>query len=64
MRLTLELDARQAEALRLIARKEARPAVQYLRDAVFFLLRDRAGLDPEVRRILGEEPEAAEGKAP
>ncbi len=56
MKVTVTLDARQAEAIRIVARKEHRPVVQYLRDAVHFLLQDRAADDPEVRRALGLEP--------
>ncbi len=58
MRLSVEIDARQAEALRLIASKEQRSMVQYLRDALHFLIQDRAASDIEVRRILGHEPAA------
>lgn len=52
MKVTIELDERQAEALRLIARKEGRPVIEYFRTALFFLLRDRADRDPEVRSVL------------
>ncbi len=53
MKVTIELDASQAEALRLIARKEGRSVVEYFRTALFFLLRDRAERDPEVAALLG-----------
>ena len=56
MKITVTLEARQAEAMRLISRKEHRAVVQYLRDAVHFLLRDRATDDAEVRQILGIDP--------
>lgn len=55
MRLSVELDARQAEALRIIATKEHRSLVQYLRDALHFLVQDRAATDADVRRALGYE---------
>ncbi len=60
MKVTVTLDARQAEAMRIVACKEHRPIVQYLRDAVHFLLQDRATDDPEVRRALGLDPPVAE----
>ncbi len=64
MRLSVELGARQAAALRLIAEKERRSLVQYLRDALHFLVQDRAALDADVRRALGYEPEVpGDGKA-
>ncbi len=53
MRVTIELDERQTEALRLIARKEGRPVIEYFRTALFFLLRDRAERDADVRKALG-----------
>ena len=56
MKITVTLEPRQAEAMRLIARKERRAVVQYLRDAVHFLLQDRATDDPEVRQLLGLDP--------
>ncbi len=52
MKLSLEIGAAEAAALSVISKKEHRPMIQYLRDAIYFLLRDRAARDPEVREIL------------
>ncbi len=59
MRISIEVDVRHAEALRLIARKEHRPVVQYVRDALFFLVRDRAAHDEDVRALVPELAAAA-----
>ncbi len=62
MRISVEVEARHAEALRLIARKEHRPVLQYVRDALFFLVRDRAAVDEEVRALVPELAAAAQAE--
>ncbi len=59
MKITCELDDRQGQALKIIAAREKRSVSQYLRDAIFFLVKDRAARYPEVAVALGWAPGAA-----